>query len=637
MLTTIYSDNGEYDLAEKNLKKVAPFVEKVLGANSPASAPMFGMLGIIDSAKGRYHEAHGNFLKAMRIQEQYIDRVMGFESEERKLKYLVQTNKGLHYFLSNMVLNLNADEKAVREGLDTWLRRKGIILDAQQRFQEALVYGENKEAIKTFQELAAVRAQLSKLVFSQEYQQAPDRLKQRFDDLNARRLELESKLSRLSQAYAQEKKKAKADARQVASSLPRGSALVEFARIRVADFKAGRNSWLPDRYLAFIIHDDPNAPVRLVDLGEADKIDQAIQRFKQAVTNLKDLEGRESAVQGLNLYNMVFSPLTPSLENVKMLFVAPDGNLNLIPFEVLNTPDGRYLIDDYTFNYLSSGRDILGLSDRKPMKGKALLLGDPDFDLTGKGKKTELRKLNIAPEKTGVPIQRSLDCRGLKFTALEGTREEVQAIGKILGGQRARSYLGAQALEEILFKTDSPPILHLATHGFFLDDADFNAIMRQPGLAPDEEANLSVENPLLRSGLALAGANKAFQVASQGYYDGLLTAEKILGLRLRKTDLVVLSACETGLGEVRSGEGVYGLRRAFTQAGAKGIVMSMWSVPDQETKELMVKFYQNIASGKTPPSRALRQAALAQKQICQERYGHTNPLFWGAFVYLGHP
>ena len=148
---------------------------------------------------------------------------------------------------------------------------------------------------------------------------------------------------------------------------------------------------------------------------------------------------------------------------------------------------------------------------------------------------------------------------------------------------------------------------------------------------------LKVENPLLRSGIALAGANSALQSGETEKSDGLVTAEKILGLRLRGTDMVVLSACETGLGEVKSGEGVYGLRRAFVQAGAKGLVMSLWSVPDVETKELMIEFYQNILSGKMNRVQALRQAALKQMDTVKTRYGSANPFYWGAFVYLGEP
>ncbi|MBF0495824.1 MAG: CHAT domain-containing protein [Deltaproteobacteria bacterium] len=142
------------------------------------------------------------------------------------------------------------------------------------------------------------------------------------------------------------------------------------------------------------------------------------------------------------------------------------------------------------------------------------------------------------------------------------------------------------------------------------------------------------ENPLLRSGLALAGANHALRSEDTENSDGILTAEKVLGLKLRGTDLVVLSACETGLGRVKNGEGVYGLRRAFSQVGAKSLVMSLWKVPDKETQELMEEFYQNLDSGMTS-AQALRQAALKQKERVQQRYLGPNPFYWGAFVFQG--
>ena len=148
---------------------------------------------------------------------------------------------------------------------------------------------------------------------------------------------------------------------------------------------------------------------------------------------------------------------------------------------------------------------------------------------------------------------------------------------------------------------------------------------------------INVENPLLRSGILLAGAKRSLISGDTGKNDGIVTAEKILGLNLHGTKMVVLSACDTGLGEVKSGEGVFGLRRAFTQAGAKSLVMSLWKVPDRETKELMVQFYRNIKSGSMNRCHALRQAVLEQMKIVRQRYGHANPRYWGAFVFMGEP
>jgi CHAT domain-containing protein len=144
---------------------------------------------------------------------------------------------------------------------------------------------------------------------------------------------------------------------------------------------------------------------------------------------------------------------------------------------------------------------------------------------------------------------------------------------------------------------------------------------------------LTIENPLIRSGLALVGANNALKLEKEES-QGLFTAEKSIGLQLIGTELVVLSACDTGVGEVQNGEGVYGLRRAFVQAGTKSLVMSMWKVPDTETKELMVLFYKNIKSGMNR-CQALRQAALHQKKIVKKRYGKDKPSYWGAFLFLG--
>jgi CHAT domain-containing protein len=145
-----------------------------------------------------------------------------------------------------------------------------------------------------------------------------------------------------------------------------------------------------------------------------------------------------------------------------------------------------------------------------------------------------------------------------------------------------------------------------------------------------------MNNPLFCSGLVLAGANRAIRGESKSD-DGILTADKILSLRLWGTKLVVLSACETGLGEVRSGEGIFGLRRAFNQVGAKSLVMSMWKVPDKETQELMVNFYRNIYEQHMDYNKALRQATLTQLQTVKARYGHANPYYWGAFIFSGDP
>jgi len=434
----------------------------------------------------------------------------------------------------------------------------------------------------------------------------------------------------------------------VAQALPVKTVLLEFARIDTFNFKAkGREKkWLPARYLAFVLHAGKGDRVELIDLGDAGEIDRAIAVFKK---ELGDSKGKEEAPKALEtsrrIHDLVFAPLKKALGEVKEIFISPDGNLNLISFEVLQGPDGKYLIEEYSFNYLAAGRDVVGFGEIKEEGGKALLMGDPDFDLGREEKGSTLRRLSLTEGKTQEVSRRSSEMGGFSFQRLPGTREEVEGIQRFLGKDKANIYTGKEALEEVLRQKGTPRILHLATHGFFLSDPDLSALRNDfmsrgidQVMYPSHIGKpVKFESPLLRSGIALAGANNALKAEEPQKSDGIVTAEKILGLRLRGTEMVVLSACDTGLGEVKTGEGVYGLRRAFVQAGTKSLVMSMWSVPDRETKELMVEFYKNVLSEKVNRCQALRQAALKQMQVVKDKYGHTNPFYWGAFVFLGEP
>jgi hypothetical protein len=330
---------------------------------------------------------------------------------------------------------------------------------------------------------------------------------------------------------------------------------------------------------------------------------------------------------------------------------------------------GRRLIDDFQISYLSCGRDVLRFGiGVTGSPGEPLVVADPDFDLQamsatrplparpgfwsrllGRGKNT------IKPPRQSVPAaataagttgrhSRDLDRdRSLyHFHRLPGTRAEGERIAIRL---EVSPWLDATALEGRL-KTAcrSPRILHLATHGFFLPDQtrDFNREGRGLGFdlgefsgARDGGTRLSgpfMENPMLRSGLALAGANTWLRAGNlpEEAEDGLLTAEDVTGLDLLATELVVLSACETGLGLVHAGEGVFGLRRAFVLAGAKTLVMSLWKVPDEPTRELMEDFYRRLLAGDGRTG-ALRQAQLAMKSK------YPEPFYWGAFICQGDP
>jgi tetratricopeptide (TPR) repeat protein len=454
------------------------------------------------------------------------------------------------------------------------------------------------------------------------------------------------------------------------------------------------SQWQPARYLAFVLSAAEPDDVQMLDLGEAEPIDRMIADFRAGIT--RDPDNRRAQVpyadeepgadgeapsvavtgQGTALRQRVFDVLLPHLGGRTRLLLCPDGDLTRLPFEVL--PDGRggRLIDTYRISYLSSGRDVLRCGTQPTGQPRPpLVVADPDFDLvrqpvaaasspappvakataTKKGgflswllgrqggtsergttpRRTDcqpvLRKGSSAEGAPSTPrVTTSRYSRDLNRAAgacrLPGTRIEGERIAALLNVQ---PWLETHVLEACLKGVRSPRLLHLATHGFFLRDQP-----RQDGQAGGAADGLpsSYENPLLRSGLLLAGYNTwlARGELPPEAEDGMLTAEDVTGLDLLDTELVVLSACETGLGQVHVGEGVFGLRRAFVLAGAKTLVMSLWKVPDLQTQELMVDFYQRILAGQ-PRAEALRQAQLALKAR------HPDPYYWGAFICQGDP
>lgn len=276
-----------------------------------------------------------------------------------------------------------------------------MILDAQRRFQEALAYSDDPQVVKTFQELSRLRAQLSRLTFSGPGKEGLEAYKKKIAESEAQKERLEARLSKLSQAFALKQKIAKADCGKVSRSLPVNTVLIDFARVEMFNFKAkGKDrKWSPAHYLAFVLHEGKGDKVGMIDLGDAERIDKAVARFKKEISNTRDIEGVKATELSRRIYDSVFDPLREELGYVKEIFISPDGNLNLIPFEVLQGPDGRYLIEDYTFNYLAAGRDVLGFGQIKGKGRKALLMGDPDFDMGAEEKNSTLIRLALTKVK----------------------------------------------------------------------------------------------------------------------------------------------------------------------------------------------------------------------------------------------
>jgi len=429
------------------------------------------LLAGLYSGTDRYQKAYDHFKQAQKIDIKLIDQILSFTSEEQKLKFLSMRKVSMDIFFN--LINQNKTEIAPgkKEALDIWLKRKGVILEAQKKFQEAIVYSDDPEAINTFHALAQARSRFSKLTFSGPGKEGLEKHRQKKSEIEKNINELEAKLSRISHTFALKQKISKANSEKVANALPVNTALIEFARIKTFNFKAKRKEkkWNQDIYLAFLLHSGKGGKPELIDLGDADHIDVLISSLKKKIT---DIQGTGPEKVSKKLYDLVFAPLKNGLGNITEIFISPDGNLNLIPFEVLQDPDGKYLIENYLFNYLTAGRDAMAFGQIKEKSGKALFIGDPDFDLTSGDKDSILRDMGINNSEQRILAKRSTDLRGIKFTRLPGTKKEVETIYLLFGKEKSQLYTGKNALEEVMKQKKPPSFLHIATHGFFLADTE---------------------------------------------------------------------------------------------------------------------------------------------------------------------
>jgi CHAT domain-containing protein/tetratricopeptide (TPR) repeat protein len=626
VLCTAGDHNAARPLAERALADRA-----VCGDDHPLLINLLGTRAWIDVVDGRPRDALDRYRAAVAIERRILARIFSVASDVQRLSYLVKIRKLLFYFLSLVRTHLRDDRAAVADAFDLVLRRKALAAEATAAQRDAVLGGRYPHLADRLRALSALRQQIAAKTLAGPGEEGPDTHRRWLEDWQRRQEALEVELARSIPEIGLDQRLRAADRAAVAACLPAGSALVEFVRFDLFDFRAvearGDQRWKPARYAAFVLRADDVSDVRMIDLGEAEAIDSHIREYRSALLGTAEDGSRGMVVfddeptpavpagPGGALREVLFDPLREALGGTAHLILAPDGALATLPFEVLPGSDGKPLIESYRFTYLAVGRDILRTGARQGGGAAPIVVAGPDFDLG---------TTSVPTDEPSVGLSRDFNRAELRFPPLPGTVAEGCAVAAALGVAPA---LGPEAVETRLKRCRAPHILHLATHGFFLPDQPDH-----PDGVGDRGGRLrrAPENPLLRCGLVLAGVNTwlAGGTPPAEAEDGVLTAEDVTGLDLFDTELVVLSACETGLGAVRAGEGVFGLRRAFQLAGARTVVMSLWKVPDEATRELMVHFYRHLSAGQAR-GEALRQAQLELKA----RY--PDPRYWGAFILQG--
>jgi len=610
-----------------------------LGAAHPQLAETWGQLGVLHAKQKKYDAAAEAFDQVRRLARAHSGSILPEMTETEQLTYIKQVDeRALHEALSLALLRKD-DVKIVELGAEWLLNAKGV---AQQALaQRAINERDRKDpALATASEkLQTLRRELLMLQRTPATQNDNQERLKRIADLQAQELQATA-------ALAAATGRPILDARwiglaEIRRQLPVGTCLVDIAQFRVRNFNpaAHADRWQAERYVAWVIPPAGQGEVKLIDLGPAAEIESLVQQARESLLKSKDsivMNGEAAAERELQqtlqgLAKQILVPLLPQLTNVKKLCLCPDSSLWLVPWSALPLENAQYAIERFELSYVVSARSLLATKN-PGSNGVPLVYADPDYNL---GVDESLKSLRAI---YGGNLPRTQSVRSkIPLGAAErlpGTAVEAQLIAPKLAdyaGTKPQVFLGEYALEGAIKGSVRPKVVVISTHGFFYEAPRSKNADDDSGLARQRE---QFENPLLLCGLLMAGCNVKALAAREDTDDGVLTGMEIGGIDLRGTELVVLSACETGLGKVRNGEGVAGLRHAFQISGARTVISTLWQIPDRDSALIVDAFFSFLAGGQTK-AEALRNAQLKRITARREKNGAAHPFFWAAWTITG--
>ncbi len=615
-LAIVYNNKGNVARALETHFRALQIRERSTG---PYSAATLASLGNI----ARTYAAAGQTAKSLEFQQR-ADTVLEIQlalnlaigSERQKLAFAETALERTDRTISLNVLAMPTDPGASALAALVVLQRKGRVLDAMTdtlgTLRQRAGSATDRELLD---QLKATTTELARLVLNAPERMPADEREKAMKALEVRKERVEAAISDHSAEFRARTRPVTLPA--VQGAMPEEAALIEFAVFRPFDPKAASNSeaYGSPHYVAYVT--TPHGVPRGTDLGPAAAITAAVEAFRGA---LRDPTRTDVTRLARAVDERVLQPLRASMGNATRLLISPDGELNLIPFEALVDPKGHYAIEGYSISYLSSGRDLLRMQVPRESRSGPVLVADPFFGEPA-APVNEARPQRSARLAQRRSVTSGTELSSLYFAPLAGTSQEARAIRSLF--PEATLLTRGEATKAALARLEAPRILHIATHGFFLQNATDGAASAAPGQTRGSTAAAPIANPLLRSGLALAGANVDKGVS-------VLTALEASNLNLWGTKLVTLSACDTGVGQVRNGEGIYGLRRSFFLAGAETLVMSLWPVSDYVTRETMTAYYTGLKAG-LGRGEALRKAQLAMLA----RQTRRHPFYWASFIQAG--
>jgi CHAT domain-containing protein len=624
-LAALYAATGRNDQAQALLEKTLAADEAVLGKAHPYTFETLNTLAAVQTARNESAAALATRHTIFERRNSFLDRVLPVTGDNAREGYVRLHAPELAAYVALLV---HQDDATAGKGvLEASLHRKGLLLKVASEIQQIARLSRDPALAQIGDELNAARKKLAALTLSGPTEETRANHLDVIAGLEDRINDLQAEMGRASQRFRQTNAPIGLD--DLVKALPADAALVDF-------FIYGEDG--AQKLVAATLTKNGDNPVfGLVRFPDLAAINSAVMKYRGDIQN-EEMEFDELMDSGQAVYSLVWKPLETALGGRKTAFVAPDGTLNILPMSALVAKDGKYLIEKVDLHFMGSSRDLLP-SLVPPAKGGYFINAGPDYNTDAVIDKDVVEKAKS--RSANVEMQQGLrgmssGMRGLHFDPLPGAEREGQLIVKTIsdGGRPVTMFTKGDAQEKMLRSFEEPPeILHIATHGFFLKADD---TLRRRLLSMQRSADIQIpppgDNPLLRAGLAFAGINANAKVLGEidTDNDGVLTALEVLNLNLTGTKLVILSACETGLGEIHEGEGVYGLRRSFQQAGAGTVVSSLWEVSDAGTQTLMSALYKRLLAGQSPHD-ALHDAQLEMLHNNQ----WSAPYIWSAFFMVG--
>lgn len=619
-LATVLLKQGKLDTAESLYTDALSIRKRTLGENHPLVAETLSSLARLNAI---FHKDAVALLfaeEAARIEESTLRQA----NSQNRMTILSKSMHSREEQLSGLFFFRNAYEATRKFVETTVLLRKGRAQDVDTLFNRLINKTQHTPVARQgIDKWRSVREQREALLYKGLGNRKPEEYQEELKKLQIQADSLEAQLAQsLPEIRTLQPPSFDDIIPEVAKRIPASGVLIEVVWTRPYQPKAKylAPQWGAPHFVALLLY--PDQHIVSVDLGLAAEIDQTGTELRQELRNPRG--NPLPAAQAM--YRKVFAPLLPHLAGRTEVYLSLDGSLHMIPFDALH--DGKdYLLGQYRFHYLTSGRDLLRQPSQQP-PGAPLILANPNFgtvDSAGPEQKMTLyQKLSgLAP--------------------LPAAQSEASYIASLAG---TRPLLGDAAQEEVIQKAHSPWFVHIATHGMFLrdveppvsSDARSGLLPLAPTVPPAMADGSAAEKlpgeagAMNRAALVLAQVRQGHRATSTDK-DGLLTAQEARSLDLDGTQLVTLSACDTGEGSLSAGQGVYGLRRAFLVAGAETLVTSLWSVDDQATGELMKRYYAKLLGPRNPGDR-LGAMVDSMKEL-RQMLGRSHPYYWAPFLVIG--